>query len=126
MSRRQRRARPGRTASLSVLQHLMEPEMLLQRTISQLDIGPLPPARAEEMGQLGYLQWLGALKGRSSYIQEAMRAHEQAAPFRQRSPAIAVFCDLLVASTRTPMEPLPLAMPDRRRRGGALARRRTV
>lgn len=100
--------------------------MLLQFTISQLDIGPVPPARAAEMGQLGYMQWLGALPAGTDYRHEALRAHSAAAPAEARSPAIAVFCELLLRSLREPLVPLPLAMPPRRRRGGALARRRTV
>ena len=97
--------------------------MLLHLTISQLDIGHVPPERAQELGQLGYMQWLGSLPAMSDYREEAMRAYGEAVPFRRTSPAIAVFCDLLVASTRLPITPLPLALPERRRRGGAQARR---
>ena len=97
--------------------------MLLKRTITQLDIGHTTPERAQELGQLGYLQWLGALSAKSSYFDEAMRAHKMAIPFAATSPAIAVFCDLLVASVRVPIEPLPLSLPNRQRRGGAKARR---
>ena len=96
--------------------------MLLNLTISQLDIGHVPRARALELGRLGYMQWLGALPGDAAYRDEAMRAYAAAAPFIRRSPAVAVFCDLLVASTRMPPEPLPLTLP-RHRRGGARARR---
>jgi hypothetical protein len=99
--------------------------MLLDHTISQLDIGPVPPERAAELGRLGYMQWLGALPGHSDYRQEAMRAHAQALPYARRSPAVAAFCDLLVASTRMPPAPLPLSLPVRHRRGGARARRAT-
>lgn len=100
--------------------------MLLERTISQLDIGYLPPARAQELGQLGYMQWLGGLPSDANYRTEAMRAYAAAAPFLHPSPAVAVFCDLLVASTRMPPEPLALALPARHRRGGAQARRRAL
>lgn len=96
--------------------------MLLERTLTQLDIGPVPPARALALGQLGYMQWLGALPGHASYPAEAMRAYEMAEPLMRSSPAVAVFCDLLVASTQTPLQPLPLSLP-RRRRGGRQARR---
>ena len=96
--------------------------MLLDRTITQLDTGYVTRARALELGGLGYLQWLGALPGGADYHGEAIRAHAAAAPFRRRSPAVAVFCDLLVASTRMPPAPLPLSLP-RHRRGGARARR---
>jgi len=97
--------------------------MLLNLTITQLDIGPVPPARAQEMGQLGYIQWLSGLRPMANYRAEAMRAYAAAQPFLKTSPAVAVFCDLLVASTRTPSAPLPLALPIRNRRGGARARR---
>lgn len=97
--------------------------MLLEQTIFQLDIGYVPPEKAEEMGQLGYMQWLGALQGGASYQREAMRAYEMAQPFIRTSPAVAVFCRLLVASVASPIEPLPLRLPLRNRRGGAQARR---
>ena len=97
--------------------------MLLERTISQLDIGPVPPEEATELGQLGYLQWLAGLPADTDYAREAMHAYTMARPFLRFSPAVAVFCDLLVASMRLPMEPLPLKMPTRERRGGAQARR---
>jgi hypothetical protein len=97
--------------------------MLLERTIAQLDIGPVPPERAAEMGRMGYMQWLAGLPGCADYRREALRAHALARPFRGASPAVAAFCDLLVASTRMPPAPLPLALPPRRRRGGARGRR---
>ena len=97
--------------------------MLLERTISQLDIGSVPPDEAMELGQLGYLQWLASLPVNADYARAAMHAYTMAQPFRQSSPAVAVFCELLVASTRLPIEPLPLKMPTRERRGGARARR---
>lgn len=100
--------------------------MLLYRTISQLDIGDVPPARAKELGQLGYMQWLGALPAIADYSEEAKRAYVLASPFRCGSPAIAVFCDLLIASTCMPIAPLPLSMPEPKRRGGAEARRGVV
>lgn len=97
--------------------------MLLERTLIQLDIGPVSVETATQMGQLGYLQWLGALPGNADYRREAMRAYTLAAPLLRGSPAVAVFCDLLVASTRTPLAPLELTLPVRQRRGGTLARR---
>ncbi|MEM6624720.1 MAG: hypothetical protein AAF674_21065 [Pseudomonadota bacterium] len=97
--------------------------MLLARTISQLDVGPLTPEEADELGQLGYVQWLAGLPGNSNFEKEAMRAYSTALPFLRTSPAIAVFCDLLVASTATPPRPLPLVLRVRERRGGAEARR---
>jgi hypothetical protein len=97
--------------------------MLLERTISQLDIGQVPPERAAEMGRLGYMQWLGGLPGDADYLHEAARACEMARPFLPASPAVAAFCHLLVASTAMPPEPLPLHMPTPCQRGGAQARR---
>ena len=97
--------------------------MLLERTIHQLDIGQVSPERARELGQLGYLQWLGALPGHSNYLHEAMRAYAKAQPFRRTSPAVAVFCDILVNSTVSPAILPPLTFGRRGRRGGAQARR---
>ncbi|MEM9250385.1 MAG: hypothetical protein AAGB05_17030 [Pseudomonadota bacterium] len=97
--------------------------MLLEQTLSQLDVGTVPQDRAEEMGHLGFMQWLGALPGQASYPDEAMHAYDMARPFRRHSPAVAVFCDLLIASTISPCTPLSLRLPRRHRRGGALARR---
>lgn len=98
--------------------------MLLERTVSQLAIGHVPPDQAEEMGHLGYLQWLGALRGRASYLAEARRAHDLAQPFIRTSPAVGVFCQLLEVSMAAPLAPLTLRTPRRTRRGGAKARRR--
>lgn len=97
--------------------------MLLARTISQLDIGQIPQDQAEALGHLGYMQWLGSLRGQSDYIKQALHAYELARPFMQTSPAVAVFCELLLASTKTPLTPLNLKLPKRTRRGGAKARR---
>ncbi|MEM7597023.1 MAG: hypothetical protein AAF382_04940 [Pseudomonadota bacterium] len=97
--------------------------MLLRKTLSQLDVGHMPPKRAQAMGQLGYMQWLGALPAMSHYIDEAAHAYAVAKPFAATSPAVAVFCDLLLASLKTPLHPLPLKLPARKRRGGAQARR---
>ena len=97
--------------------------MLLERTISQLDVGAVPEARALELGHLGYMQWLGGLPGHVKYRDAARQAFEMAAPFMDTSPAVAVFCDLLQASMRMPPEPLALSLPSHRRRGGARARR---
>lgn len=97
--------------------------MYLERTISQLDIGPIPPVRAAELGQLGYMQWLGCLPGHLHYPTEAKKALAMAEPFRRTSPAIAAFCDLLVMSMAGPSRPLPVSLPKPGRRGGADARR---
>ena len=97
--------------------------MLLERTVAQLDIGFVPAHQAEKMGHLGYMQWLGALRAQASYTGEAKRAHARAAPLRQTSPAIDVFCRLLEASIQTPLRSLDLKLPVPHRRGGARARR---
>lgn len=97
--------------------------MLLDHTILQLRQTGLTPERARALGHLGYLQWLGALPGDASYPAEAMRAYTQAVPFTREAPAIAVFCDLLVESTRAPLRPLTLILPPKERRGGARGRR---
>lgn len=100
--------------------------MLLELTIFQLDTGPLPPDQAAEKGQLGFMQWLGALPGGANYRREAMRAFARAEPFQKTSPAVRVFCDLLLASVKMPPQPLPLALPAPSRRGGAQARRHSM
>lgn len=97
--------------------------MLLELTITQLDTGMTSPARARELGQMGYMQWLGALPAMADYRLEAARAHAMALPFAEASPAVAAFCDLLKTSLQKPLTPLPLKLPERARRGGARARR---
>ncbi|MEM9754346.1 MAG: hypothetical protein AAF914_00050 [Pseudomonadota bacterium] len=97
--------------------------MLLERTISQLDIGPVPPDRARELGHLGFMQWLGWLPAGVNYPHAALHALTVAAPFASTSPAVAVFCDLLIASTAVPPQPLDLELPPHHRRGGRAARR---
>ncbi len=100
--------------------------MLPQCTVSQLDIGTVSSTRANELGQFGYMQWLEALKPMADYRAEAMRACAATQPFSRTSPSIAVFCDLLVASTRMQIEPLLLSPPVRDRRGGARAQRTAI
>lgn len=97
--------------------------MILERTIFQLDTGPLPPDEARQMGQLGYMQRIAALPGDADYRQAARDAYDMAAPFMMHSPAVAEFGEFLLASLETPLAPLPLKMPPRQRRGGAHARR---
>lgn len=97
--------------------------MILELTISQLDTGQIPPERAQELGQMGYMQWLGSLHGGASYPASAHHALNKALPFRSTSPAVAVFCDLLAQSLIMPPAPLPLAFPAKQRRGGARSRR---
>jgi hypothetical protein len=100
-----------------------EGAIMLERTIIQLDTGPMPPDMARQIGQLGYMQWIAALPGEADYLRAAQQAYDTAAPFKSRSPAVAEFCALLRTSLDTPLTPLALAMPARQRRGGANARR---
>jgi hypothetical protein len=113
----------ARIASTLARVFCAEGAMMLNQTIQQLDRSDLSPARARALAHLGYMQWLGSLPGNSSYPDEAMRAYMAAQPRAWRAPALAVFCDLLVASTRTPLAPLTLILPPRSRRGGARGRR---
>ena len=96
--------------------------MLLERTISQLDIGRVPAQEARQMAQLGYMQWIASLPGDANYRRAALHAHAMAAPYITLSPAVAEFCALLKQSLTSPA-PLPLSLPPRKRRGGAGARR---
>ena len=97
--------------------------MLLERTIAQLDIGPMPPDQAREMAELGYLQWLGSLPPRLDYRAAARRACAAAAPFARSSPAVSAFRGLLIASTGAPFALVDLAVRRPHRRGGARSRR---
>jgi len=100
--------------------------MMLERTLSQLDVGYVPDHKAQQMGHLGYAQWLGALPGDAGYGREALRAYQLARPFAKTSPAVAVFCQLLLASMAAPLTPLDLRFPAPARRGGAKARRDAI
>lgn len=97
--------------------------MQTYRTIHQLQLSPATPERARELGQIGYMQWLGGLDGRADYRKEAAEALRLARDFAGTTPAIAVFCSLLEQSLRELARPLPLALPRARRRGGAKRRR---
>lgn len=96
--------------------------MLLERTLNQ--IRGAAPSRADELGTMGYLRWLGALPGDADYQLEATGAYLGALPEARHDPAIAAFCALLRASLARPLAPLPFTLPERRgRRGGARGRR---
>ncbi len=97
--------------------------MFLERTISQLAVGPLPDAMARQIAQLGYMQWIAGVPCNADYQRAALQAYDAASPFAATSPAVAQFCDLLMQSLEEPLTPLPLALPPRKRRGGADARR---
>ena len=98
--------------------------MLFELTLTQLQVDPVNEERARELGQLGYMQWLGGLPATASYVAEAEKAYSMAICFAETDPAVAVFCDLLRASLMKPLQPLDLALPRPRRRGGARVRRR--
>ena len=72
--------------------------MILERTITQLDTGPIPADQARQMGQLGYMQWIAALPGSADYPKAAQHAYDTAAPFMEHSPAVAEFCAHLLNS----------------------------
>ena len=97
--------------------------MLTELTLTQLQVNAPSPERAKEIGQLGYMQWLGGLPGAACYQTEAARAYLRAQPFRETAPAVDVFCQLLNESLQSPLRPLDLALPKPRRRGGAKERR---
>ncbi|MEQ9695175.1 hypothetical protein [Shimia sp. SDUM112013] len=97
--------------------------MLIARTLTQLQVDIETPERAEELGRMGYIQWLGWLPGQSSYEAEAVKAYLVAMDFIETDPAVAVFCDLIRQSLRRPLVPLDLRLPKPRRRGGARQRR---
>lgn len=100
--------------------------MLTEKTLIQLLSHQAPdasPDRARELGQLGYMQWLGGLPAHAPYPQAATRALGLAQPFAAASPAVQEFCALLAASITLPLMPLDLALPLPRRRGGARMRR---
>ncbi len=97
--------------------------MSLNRILYRLQLHHTEPGRASEFGRLGFMEWLGSLPADSDYNQQAMLAYQKVLPFRLKAPAIGVFCDLLIASTRMPPQPLDLSLPSPHRRGGARARR---
>ena len=98
----------------------------LQRTLNGLQRDTCSPERAQELAQLGYMQWLAALPASASYEAEAVRAYLLAMDFIDTDPGIAVFCDLIRTSLRRPLQPLTLALPKPRRRGGARQRRKAL
>lgn len=100
--------------------------MILERTLHMLQTTTNTKARAEELGRMGFMQWLGGLQGSASFAEEASRALHAAAPFRRSDPAVACFCALVEEARSMPPRPLDLALPEKRRRGGARSRRQTL
>ena len=97
--------------------------MRIEKTLTQLQVNPSTPERAKELGQLGYMQWLGGLPGNCDYQAEAAHAYLLARPFIHTDPAVAAFCDIVRSSLQEPIRPLDLALPRPKRRGGAQERR---
>ncbi|HDR29852.1 hypothetical protein [Rhodovulum sp.] len=98
-----------------------ERAMMLDLVLLQMQARGHDPARADAIGQLGFMQWLGALPGGCDYVAAARAALERVgAP---GSPVLASFRNLLAASLAMPPRPLDLGLPVPRRRGGARARR---
>ncbi|PTW51784.1 MULTISPECIES: hypothetical protein [Rhodovulum] len=93
-------------------------EMVLMRLAACPQTGP----RARELGQLGFMQWLGSLPGRADLPAAARAAEAQAAP-GPATAALDEFRRLLVQIRAMPPRPLDLALPRPCRRGGARARR---
>ncbi|MCV6596059.1 MAG: hypothetical protein OIF40_03095 [Mangrovicoccus sp.] len=100
--------------------------MLLERTLTTLQTRAECPTRAQELGTLGYLQWLAGLRPGANYLEETQAALRLAQGFEATDPAVAAFCALLRASTDRPLQMLELTLPERKRRGGAKARRRMM
>lgn len=98
--------------------------MLFEYTLYQLQMKSAAPERAEEFGQLGYMQWLADLPADGCYLTAANKAHLAAASLKRTEPAVAVYCDLLRRSIIDPFCPLDLKLPRSKRRGGARNRRR--
>jgi len=97
--------------------------MLLERTLTTLQTRAETPERAQELGRLGFMQWMMLLRPDASYPAEARRALAMAAPFERTDPAVAVFTGLVRASLSDTPRPVAIPVPPPRRRGGAKARR---
>ncbi|MCV2893205.1 hypothetical protein [Lentibacter sp. XHP0401] len=82
--------------------------------------------RVAELARMGFMQWLGSLKGCASFPLQAEYALKAAEKFRQTDPAVAVFCALIEESLLMPPRPMSLALPQKRRRGGAKSRRQRI
>ncbi len=100
--------------------------MLIERTLTQLQVAAETPQQAQELGRMGYMQWLSFLPVNASYEHEAVQAYLLAMDFIDTDPAVAVFCDLIRQSLRHPLRPLDLSLPKPRRRGGARTRRASL
>ncbi len=100
--------------------------MFLERTLHMLQTQTDCETRAGELGRMGFMQWLGSLEGRGSFALQAEYALDEAEKFRSTDPAVAVFCGLIEEALVMPPRPLDLALPEKRRRGGARSRRQLI
>ena len=89
--------------------------MVLDRILHSLNTPSLSRRRAIEQGRLAFLEWLWSLPEGTNFATQALADYERADRSGLTSPAITVFCGLLVHASR------PMPMPVRR--GGARARR---
>ena len=100
--------------------------MFLQRTLHMLQTTTDSDERANELGRMGFMQWLGSLDGRAGFALQAGVALEAAGRFRATDPAVAVFCGLIEEALAMPPRPLALGLPRKCRRGGARKRRQMI
>lgn len=100
--------------------------MMLEMVLIQMQARRDSAERAREIGQLAFMQWLGALPGGSDYAAAARAALERVSGSSARSPALTIFCTLLADSLERPVRPLDLHLPSPCRRGGTRARRLTL
>jgi hypothetical protein len=103
-----------------------EGAMNLHRTLHMLQTQTDCQARVAELGRMGFMQWLGGLQGRASFARQAEIALLAAYRFRSSDPAVEVFCSLIEEALVMPPKPLDLALPEKRRRGGARSRRQLI
>ncbi len=100
--------------------------MSIDHILNKLQTRTSTPERAKELGQLGYMQWLAGLPVNADYVSSAIYAYDMSEPIMHTDPAVAAFCELLVASIENPLTPLDLSLPKPRRRGGAKERRMSL
>ncbi|TCO74116.1 hypothetical protein [Rhodovulum euryhalinum] len=97
--------------------------MMLEMVLMQMQASTASSARAREIGQLAFMQWLGGLPGGCDFIAAARSALARVDAAGEATPALDTFRMLLAASVQMPPQPLDLRLPEPRRRGGARARR---
>ena len=100
--------------------------MILERTLHMLQTQTDSKERVAELARMGFMQWLGSLDGRASFPLQAEYALAAAERFRRSDPAVEVFCQLICEALQMPPKPLSLALPQKRRRGGARTRRQLI